>query len=248
MAENKKNNTKSVAQGQSALLDALTDELGKKVAKGATTALLVASLLTGLAFSGPSEINEEQAEAHLRQTPIVMDIDDYMNSDVDDDDDADEQKGAKVGIVAKFKQAVLNLPQSVRLLIVTPLWALGTAIMTLISFLWNVIFSSPLGAIIASFAIGFAILVGLFAATAKILFPDVPLRKILSKRNILVLGIAAALLACIDAIAPMYWHKYPLAAAGVKLVIGASVIGIMCYKIKKFFHKDKYENLPQAAV
>ena len=122
MAENKNKNTKSVTQGQSVLLDALTDELGKKVAKGATTALLVASLLTGLAFSGPSEINEEQAEAHLRQTPIVMDIDDYMNSDVDDDDDADEQKGAKVGIVAKFKQAVLNLPQSVRLLIVTPLW------------------------------------------------------------------------------------------------------------------------------
>ena len=224
------------------------EEASKKFAKGATTALLVVSLLSGLAFSGPAEINGEQANTQLKQAPIVMDIDDYMNSEIDDDDDADEQKGAKVGFVAKFKQAVLNLPQSVRLLIITPLWALGTALMTLVSFLWDVIFATPLGAVIASFATGFAVLVGLFAVTAKILFPDVPLKKMLTKRNVLVLGIAAALLACIDAIAPMFWHQYPLASAGIKLLIGASVIGIICHKFKKFFQREKYNAMPEAAV
>ena len=71
------------------------EEIHKTVVKGTTTVLLVASLLTGLAFSGPAEINEDQVSSQLRQAPIVMDVDDYMNTSVDDDDDADEQKNAK---------------------------------------------------------------------------------------------------------------------------------------------------------
>ena len=212
------------------------EEIHKTVVKGTTTVLLVASLLTGLAFSGPAEINEDQANSQLRQAPIVMEIDDYMNTSVDDDDDADEQKNAKVGVVQKFKQAVLNLPASVRLLIITPLWAIGTAIMTAVSFLWNVIFSSPLGAFIASFAIGYAVLVGLFAVTAKMLFPNVPLKKILNKRNVLILGIAAVLLSFIDWMAPMYWHQYPAVAAAVKLGVGVFVIGTICYRFSKILN------------
>lgn len=211
-------------------------EMHKTLLKGTTTVLLVASLLTGLAFSGPGEINEDQVSSQLRQAPIVMDVDDYMNTSVDDDDDADEQKNAKVGVVQRFKQAVLNLPASVRLLIITPLWAIGTAIMTAVSFLWNVIFASPLGAFIASFAIGFAVLVGLFAVTAKMLFPNVPLKKILNKRNVLILGIAAVLLSFIDWMAPMYWHQYPAVAAAVKLGVGVFVIGTICYRFSKILN------------
>lgn len=219
-----------------------------KVAKGAAAAILVASLLTGLAFTGPAEINEDQTNAKLRQAPIVMEIDDYMNTSVEDDDDADEQKSAKPGLIARFRQVVLSLPSPVRLLIITPLWALGTAAMTVVSFLWNVIFSSPLGAFIASVAVGFAVLFGLFAVTAKMLFPNVPLKKILSRNNILILGIAAVLLAVIDWLAPMYWHQYPIVAAAVKLGTGAFVIGTICYRINRILGRDKYGNLPQAAA
>lgn len=225
----------------------------KNAVKGATTALVVLSLLSGLAFSGPQEITEEQSAASYNQAPIVMDIDDYMSAEVDDgDDDADEQKTAKGSLFARFRQAVLSLPQSVRILIIVPLWAIGTALMTAVSVLWNVIFASPLGAFIASFALGFAILTGLFAATAKMLFPDVPLSRILQKRNILILGITALMLSAFDALAPLYWNKYPLAAAGVKLVIGASVIGALSVRAKKLFNKDllsnKYSHMPQAVT
>ena len=83
----------------------------------------------------------------------TKDVDEFVNAPVeDDDDDADEEKSVKLGAVARFRQAVMQLPQSVRLLIITPLWALGTAIMTSITFLWNILFASPLGAFIASFA------------------------------------------------------------------------------------------------
>ena len=177
-----------------------------------------------------------------------MDVDDFVNAPVEDDeDDADEQKGSKMSISARFKQAVLTLPQSVRVLLVVPLWAAGTAILTMISFLWNVLFASPLGAFIASLALGFAIMLGLFTVTAKALFPDVPLRKILCRRNVIIIGCLALLLSGIDAVAPIYWSQYPLAAALVKLVLGGSVIGYLSHHVGKVFKTGVLSGIPPVA-
>jgi hypothetical protein len=204
----------------------------KTIAKGATTALVVLSLLSGMAFSGPSDISQDQVSSQLNPTPIVMDIDDYVSSDVDDED-ADEEKGSRVGIVAKFRQAVLSMPQAVRLLLITPLWAVGTGLMTAVSWLWSIIFSSPLGAFIASFAVGFGVLFALFAVTAKMLFPDIPLKKILSKKTVMALGLTALALAGADAALPAFWHEYPYYAAALKIGVAAMVIGIISSRIKK---------------
>ena len=222
----------------------------KNVVKGATTAVVLLSLLTGVAFSSPADIADEQAAANYRPAPIVMDASDFVNAPVDDDDgdEADEEKGARLGVAARFRQAVLSLPAPVRILVITPLWALGTAIMTLISFLWNILFASPLGAFIASLFFGFAILTGLFTATAKILFPDIPLSKILCKRNILILGCLALLLSGIDTVAPVYWHQYPLAAALVKLTLGGAVIGAITVRTKNLFYKLGIKGMPSASA
>ncbi|MBQ6314485.1 MAG: hypothetical protein IJI11_02645 [Mogibacterium sp.] len=235
---------KSISKGVNSRADAYLSgeydpkkEARKHLVKGTTTALVVLSLLTGLAFQGPADITEEQAAANYRPAPIVMDVDDFVNAPVDDEDDADEEKGSRLSFVARFRQAVLSLPQSVRLLIITPLWAIGTALMTMISFLWNVIFTSPLGAFIASLAMGFLVLLGTFTATAKMLFPDIPLNKLLSKRNLLILGVTACILSIIDAAAPLYWHQYPLAAALIKIVFGGTVIGILSVKTRNLFNK-----------
>lgn len=222
---------------------------GKKLlAKGTTTLILALSLLSGAVFSGPADINQDNAGTQLNPAPIVMDIDDYANTTVDDDDDADEQKTAKAGVVAKFRQAVLSLPSPVRLILITPLWAVGTAIMTAVSWLWGVIFSSPIGAFIASFAIGFAILFGLFTVTAKMIFPNVPLKRLLSKRNILMLAATALTLSVIDAVAPLYWHQYPLFAAAVKIILAAVIMALICRRISKLLGKGIYMNLPSPAA
>lgn len=224
-------------------------EIRKGALKGATTALVMLSLLTGLAFSSPAEITEDQSAVNYRPAPVVMDVDDFINAPVDDDDgdDADEEKGSKLGFFARFRQAVSSLPQLVRLFIIVPLWAAGTAIMTVISFLWNVIFASPLGAFIASLFMGFAILLGLFTVTAKALFPDVPIRKILTKRNLLILGCLALVLSGFDAVAPMYWHQYPLAAALLKFILGGAVIGWLANRTGKLFHLGNIKGLPPQA-
>ena len=68
-------------------------EVRKLTVRGVTTSIVVLSLLTGLAFSNPSEIIEDQNEAvNYKPTPVVMDVDDFVNAPVEDDeDDADEQ-------------------------------------------------------------------------------------------------------------------------------------------------------------
>ena len=202
------------------------------VVKGASAMLVALSLLTSAAFNAPADIMEEHPDTHVSNPPIVMDIDEYVNTDVDDDDDADEQKGTKLSVMARFRQAVLSLPSPVRLLIITPLWLIGTALMTLITAVWNTLFASPLGAFIASFAVGFAVLTGLFAVTAKTLFPDVPLRDILTKRNVLILAVGAVILSGLDAAMPLFWEKYPAVSFLVKLVFGAGVISVLSLKVK----------------
>ena len=202
------------------------------VVKGASALLVALSLLTSAAFNAPADILDEHPDTHVSNPPIVMDIDEYVNTDVDDDDDADEQKSSKLGVMARFRQAVLSLPSPVRLLIITPLWLIGTGLMTLITSVWNTLFASPLGAFIASFAMGFAILTGLFAVTAKTLFPDVPLRDILTKRNVLILAVGAVILSGLDAAMPLFWEKFPAVSFLVKLVFGAGVISVLSLRVK----------------
>ena len=55
-------------------------EARKITAKGVTTSLVVLSLLTGLAFSSPSDVAQDQTEAaNFRPTPVVT-WKDLMNS------------------------------------------------------------------------------------------------------------------------------------------------------------------------
>ena len=214
-------------------------EARKITAKGVTTSLVVLSLLTGLAFSSPADITQDQTEAaNFRPTPVVLDVDEFVSTPVEEDDedeDGDEQKSTKLSFTQRFRQTVLSLPQSVRMLLVVPLWAVGTAILTVITFLWNILFASP-------------IMLGLFTVTAKALFPDVPIRKILCRRNVIIVGCLALVLSGFDAVAPVYWHSYPLAAALVKLVLGGTVIGYLAHRTGKLFHLGDLKGLPPAAI
>lgn len=226
------------------------EEARKITTRGITTSIVVLSLLTGLAFSSPADVTQDQTSAAAyRPTPVVLDVDEFVNAPVEDDDeDGDEQKSAKLSFTARFRQAVLSLPQSVRMLLVVPLWAVGTAILTVISFLWNILFASPLGAFIASFALGLAIMLGLFTVTAKALFPDIPVRKILCRRNVIIVGCLALVLSGFDAVAPMYWHQYPLAAALLKLALGGSVIGWLVHRTGRIFSLGNFKGLPPEVI
>lgn len=246
--EEVRDNLDSLAEGRRVYAEKTAKVAKKYAKKGAAVGVLVLSLLAGLAFSGPAEITGEQLGDSVNRPPVVMDISDYGNAAVeDDDDDATEEKGAKSGIVARFRQAVLSLPSAARILVIMPLWAIGTAILTLISVFWKFLFATPVGGmILASFA-GWLVLLGLFTVTAKILFPEIPLSRILSKKNVIILAVVAVGMATADAVAPLFWNKYPFAVGAVKLGVGAAIVALLTTRVKRLFGKDKYKNMPQPA-
>lgn len=219
--------------------DSIKKVVNNKAVKITATVTLLASLAAGMIFSSALDITPELKRTSVNQPPIVMDIDEYGSTTLDDDDeDADEKKG-NVGIAARIRQAVLSLPLAVRLLIIMPLWAVGTAIMTVVSVLGRAIVASPIGAFILSVAVGFGILLVLFVTTAKVIFPDVPLSRILTKGHVTTLLVIALGLAGADAVAPLFWAKYPIVSGAVKLGVGALVIAILCNRVKRVSNNIK---------
>lgn len=204
----------------------------KKLIEITATVAVLASLAAGMLFSGVTEITPELTQTQVNKTPIVMDIDEFANATVDDEDE-DQSEEKKGGFVQRMKQAVLGLPLGIRLLVITPLWLLGTALMTLASFFFKILIASPIGAFVLTALVSWGVLVGVYAVTAKTLFPEVPMSKILSKGHITTLGVVALVIAGIDAAAPLFWDKYPLVSGFVKLGIGAAAIAALSARVSK---------------
>lgn len=235
---NGKGNDNGNANGKAGKDGSNDSNARKKLVKVTAAVAVLASLAAGMLFSSVTDIMPELKQASINQPPIVMDIDEFGNATLDDDndEDADEKKG-NGGIVTRIKQAVLGLPVAVRLLIVTPLWAIGTAIMTVATVLGRAIAASPIGAFALTAVVGFGVLLGLFTLTAKVIFPDVPLNKILTKGHVMTLLVVALGLAGADAVAPLFWAKYPLVSGAVKLGVGAFVIAVLCNRVKRVSNK-----------
>lgn len=187
--------------------------------------LASAGVLVGGLFSSPAALLDDAP------TPIVA----YADDDDLDEDDAENETGASgeeetesVGLRARMRQRILQLPLIVRLLVILPLWALGWGILTLASALWGAVLSPVLGKALAWLLL-LAALLGAFALAGKTLFPDLPLKKILNKRSILGLVIGAALLGVADYVVPLFWAGYSRVeaiarAAGILLVFGTATV------------------------
>lgn len=189
----------------------------KKIVQGMATVTVLASLVAGMMFNGATEITPELTQTKVNPAPIVMDIDEFANATVEEDDE--EQATQKKG--------------GIRKLLIAPLSLVGTALMTVASLLFRLLIASPIGAFALTALVSWGLLVGVYAGTAKLLFPDVPMSKILSKGHIQALGVVALVIAGIDAAAPLFWDKYPLMSGLVKLGIGAAAIAALAAKVNK---------------
>ncbi len=207
----------------------------KKLKRTVVAAGLTAAVLVGSLFSGPDEITGGNAQQILEPTPVVMDIDAFDAADTAKEEPAPEE-AKKSGIKARLRAAILAMPRWLRVTVMVPLWALGYALLLLGSFLYQTVLA-PFAGIIISGLIGIAAMVGLFAVTAKLLFPDLPWRRILSKNNLIVLILTGIALTAADIIVPRYYSGYPYVAAAVKFTAALIVINILLARLKKIAAK-----------
>lgn len=179
----------------------------KRTAAAAAALLLAASVTAGSLFENPADLLSDDGGS-----AVV-----YQLSDGGDDDGAgaggeenDGENRRRPGPREVLRRRILRLPLVVRLLVVLPLWGVGSAVLAAAGAAWALL--SPFAGRVGGFALLLALLTLSFAAAAKAVFPDLPLKKIFSRRGLAALALGAAALAALDAVLGAAWAEY----AGVK--------------------------------
>lgn len=197
----------------------------RKVAAASIGLLAAAALIVGTLIPSAAEV--VSPSGIVDPPAIVLQLEEDMAQT--EQTAPENRKAARLS--ERVKGWILGLPQAVRLLLVLPLWGLGTFLSSAASTLWAGLFSPVLG-FVMSWILGAAILVGSFGLAAKLLFPNLPLRKIFSKRNLLALGAVALLLVAADGILPLYWPEYPLISMAVKAALSLGLVALLLYRLK----------------
>ena len=171
----------------------------------AVALLTAASVMTGSLFDTPAALLPDDGAPS-----IVYNMNTGLDGAEDDDagvsEDESEEKSKRGGVRAVLRQRILQLPLIVRLLVILPLWALGSVILAAAGAAWPLL--SPALGKIAGFALMLALLIGAFVLAAKAVFPDLPVKKLLSRRNLVALVLGAAALSLADAILDAAWTDY----------------------------------------
>ena len=172
----------------------------------------------------------------LQQTgvePVVMTIgaDDTGNTDgAGKADDAEKSGTAR----STLSDRILALPLTVRLCVVLPLWAIGHVVNMAIGAL--AVAASPLVNILISFGVLFLIIVSAFTVAAKIMFPDLPLRKIINRHTIKGTFVATCIIFAGDLILSFAWPDYTTYKG---LVMGGSLLAVLGLLAAKFARHEK---------
>jgi len=189
----------------------------KKVAATAVTVAAVAGMVTGSVFDNPAEIVPEVAEQV-----------DFLQTD---DDAAEIQEERQKGPASGIRQWIMGLPAAVRMLVVVPLWLFGSLLLSAASVFW--MGASPLLSRLIGWVCLAVVLLGIFTVSVKSAFPDVPVRKILRFRNVVLLVGLSAVLFAAELALPSVWEGYN-ALSGMVWKIGATCLlaFVCCMELK----------------
>lgn len=175
-------------------------DIEKKVASKAVAVAAAAGMLVSSAFSSPADLLQDEDDAALTPPAAVVE---YVTADTGPDDDdastAEEENEEKLSLRGKIRRRILRMPQAVRAIIGVPLWGIGWGITSLLSLLWSAVLS-PVFAVVLKWVVAAALLLLVVALTLKAVFPDIPLKKLLNKRNFLTVFIGMGVLGATDTV------------------------------------------------
>lgn len=149
--------------------------LKKRVLAGTAAAFASTGVLLAGLFGSPEELTAVVPDS---PAPIVCAV---SSDDSSEPEDADavipEQK--RRGLFARLKLRILALPAAVRAVVGVPLWCVGWVLLYLGSQLWGHVLSPVFGWLLAGL-----LLLAVLLCAVKAAYPDMPLKKILSKRTL----------------------------------------------------------------
>lgn len=197
-------------------------KIGKQAAKTAAGLLAAVSLALGGVVDSPEELFSGAPQtAHVVR--CETDTDDCLSTVASSASDKKER------LRDKLRRLFLSQPSVVRGIVLLPFWAIGKVLIVLFSLLFAAL--SPVLQILLGVLLNALLLFGLFLIVLKLLFPNLRLRDLLTKRNIILLSIGSILLSVTDAILRTYWEDYRPISIAIKLGVGLIALSMLAWRI-----------------
>ncbi len=204
----------------------------RKAAASAVAAVTAAGVIVGGAFSSPEELLSDGPDTVVQtvvmNTGAEIDSDDGDGSGEEDLEDENEDRR----FFSSVRKLISRTPIGFRAAVILPLWLLGTFMTGMMSFFWSSFLSPSLSSVLNWIGIA---LVGaaVFLLSAKTVFPDLPIRKLLNRRTILILVMVCLVFGIIDSVLPFFWDEYDslskaLKASGSFLCSSVPLVLLLC--------------------
>ena len=209
----------------------------KKVAAAVAATIAASGVAVDASFDNPADL----LQADLKTEPQIQYVDLENDQDTGNQDE-DKQKQAETVKSGPVREWILHLPLAVRALFVLPFWFVGHMIIIGGSALFTA--ASPLLNYLLGFVLIALVIAGAFTATAKAMFPDLPIRKILNRHSIKWILIAAAAVWLADLVLGMFWAGY---AHFKTLILGAFTLIAIGSVVIWFARREHRRRLKAAA-
>lgn len=161
----------------------------KSAAVSAVASVTAAGILLSSLFTAPGELvkRNDRINAPVSITDTLIDND-------DDDDDGDQEIGEEKRQSAKasIRKRFLMLPVTFRALLGVPVWCIGRIVMAILGAAWGSVLHPALLTALKYVCIA-ALILAAFLVTVKAVFPEMPVKKVLNKRNVFTVVIYTAL-------------------------------------------------------
>lgn len=211
----------------------------KKIIQSLTAFTLSASLLIGGLFNSPAEIiNEEDKNLPPEPIQITCTLADEDDDNIAEQNDNEDKK--KKGLQTRLRNFFQDLPLSVKLFVIVPLWSIGSGILFILGEvllpLLQPFFSKALFWLIA------LALAALFLyLTGKLLFPGIKVKDIFNKKRTVVSLFIIMIMLVGEGILSRYeWGE--IYAALLRAIGPFAVIGGYLLSVKLNIKEKKLKN------
>ena len=216
-----------------------TDNKTKQTLIASGVALLTAaSLVVGGLFQSPADLLRDEDQ------PIVA-VCDEADPDLDGGDgdpgEPEEEKQRRGGARRTLRERVLAAPLALRLLVVLPLWLVGSALSLALGGLWTGL-SPALGHVLGSLLL-IAALFAAFLLGAKAIFPDLPIKKILNRRTVPRLLLLGTVLSVADRVLLLTVEGY---ASIRQLAVSLAFLAALAAAVLGFARRERRRRIQTA--
>lgn len=200
-------------------------KIGKRAAQTGAGAALAVSLFFGGLFASPKDIVGNEASPEPQAIVQTVELPPAPEPEVIP---AEVQTQKKKTLRERIAERIRALPLVVRAVFVLPAWAMGYGIIWLFTFLGSLTGIPIVGAII-KWLIGAAVVLALLLLAERLFFPNIPLKKLLSRKNLFALGACAGVISLAGVLGGLLWpeHKYVTALVDIGAVAAYTVFLIV---------------------